>query len=104
MRKCTNCSEQIPDYYNFCGNCGTKISSLPKKIIIDMYLHGDKESNYEEGIKIGLSPKVLEKFSYALYEVKLGVEVDTETGETTIVSVDGQGVIPKANVKKMSGG
>lgn len=64
------------------------------KIKIPSYLHSNKEemtSNLEEycemaGIKI--TEKALRKFSYALYEVKFDIEVDTETGEHRVLSVE----------------
>lgn len=56
------------------------------KKIIKMYLHGDKESNWEQGKKIGLSDEAIsENFAYALYEVEFDVEVDMETGDTKIL-------------------
>lgn len=57
------------------------------KKIIKMYLHSDKESNFELGEEIGLSEKAIqEQFKYALYEVEFDVEVDMETGETKVLS------------------
>ena len=57
-----------------------------------MYLQGSKESNYEVGAELGLSERALKKFLYALYEVEFDVEVNTDTGETTIIAVDGRGL------------
>lgn len=55
-----------------------------------MYLHGDKSSNIEAGVREGLTEKALETFAYALYEVQLTCDVDTETGECRITHVDGR--------------
>lgn len=56
--------------------------------IIRMYLHSDKDSNYERGESLGLKDEALHTFAYALGEVGFDVEVDMETGETTILEVD----------------
>lgn len=53
---------------------------------IKMYLHSNKESNYETGKELGLSDEAMDKFRYALYEVELEVEVDMETGISKIIS------------------
>lgn len=57
------------------------------KKIIKIVLHSDKDSNFEKGEEIGLTGEALSKFSYALYEVEFEVEVDMETGETSVISV-----------------
>lgn len=60
------------------------------KRIIKMYLHSDKEDNWDIGEEIGLSEEAIsEEFKYALYEVEVDVEVDMETGKTKILAVDG---------------
>jgi len=58
------------------------------KKTIYMYLNSDKDSNYEIGKELGLSDEAMEKFKYALYEVQVEVEVNTETGETEIIGFD----------------
>jgi len=62
------------------------------KIVEKMYLHGSKESNCEAGEELRLSKKALENFVYALYEVEFDVEIDTKTGDTKIIAVDGRKV------------
>ncbi len=52
---------------------------------IKMYLYSSKESNYDIGTELGLSAKAMAIFKFALYEVEFDVEVDTETGEATIL-------------------
>lgn len=52
------------------------------------FLHSSKESMYDLGQKIGLVGEPLDKFMYALYEVKFEIEVDPKTGNAKIVSVD----------------
>jgi hypothetical protein len=53
-----------------------------------VYLHSDKDSMYETGVKIGLTGEALSMFSHALCEVRFEIEVD-ETGLTTIVGLEG---------------
>lgn len=59
-----------------------------------MYLHGNKESNYDKGEELGLTGEALSNFCYALYEVEFEVEVDEATGDTKIISVDGKTLTP----------
>ncbi len=54
------------------------------------YLHSSKESMYELGQKISLTGEALDKFMYALYEVKFDLEVDPKTGDAKIIGVDGR--------------
>jgi hypothetical protein len=61
--------------------------------VIKMYLHGDKDSNYEKAEELGLSEKAIENFAYFGYEVEFDVELDTDTGDTKILTVDGHKVI-----------
>lgn len=51
------------------------------------YAHADKQTMYEKGVKAGLTGEPLEKFKFALNEVKFELEIDEE-GMATIVSVD----------------
>jgi hypothetical protein len=41
-----------------------------------------------------LSEKALDMFIYACYEVALGLDINEDTGEARIVSVDGRKVEP----------
>jgi len=59
---------------------------------VKMYLHGDKETNFEQGKELGLTGQALDEFCHALYEVEFDVAVNMQTGETTIVAVDGKAV------------
>jgi len=69
---------------------------MSDKKVIKMYLHSNKESNYDKGEEAGLSEKALENFIYALYEVEFDVEVDTKTGYARIIAVDGHNLIYNA--------
>lgn len=62
---------------------------MEKIIRIKMYLHSNKESNWDKAEKLGFSEKATSNFRYALSEVVLDVDVDTETGLATIAKVDG---------------
>jgi hypothetical protein len=55
------------------------------KIRIDGYVHSDKETMQDLGERAGLTGEALKQFRYALYEVKVPMLVDTETGEYEIV-------------------
>ena len=57
-----------------------------------IYLHSDKDSMYEKGMKLGLSGEALSMFKYACCEVTVTIEVDPATGFASIVEVDGRKV------------
>lgn len=60
--------------------------------MVDVYVHKDDETMYETGIEIGLEDEALEKFCYALYELRMTLEVNLKTGDTRLHAVDGQEV------------
>jgi hypothetical protein len=57
------------------------------------YLHGDKSQawyyNEEHSLGIDEESKAFENFIYSLYEVEFDMEVDTDTGKTKILAVNG---------------
>ena len=57
------------------------------KIKKTVYLHGSKEEMFDLGEELGLEGDALSNFGYALYEVGLELEIDTGTGDYTIVNV-----------------
>lgn len=59
----------------------------------DIYLHASKESNHDKGQELGLTGEALKMFMHACCEVKLTVDVDTATGETSIVAVDDKPIV-----------
>lgn len=59
-------------------------------MITKMYLHRSKEVNYDLGEELELSDEAMKNFKYALSEVEIEVDVNEETGETTILKVDGR--------------
>ena len=63
------------------------------KVEVELALHGSKESNREDGKELGLKGEALSRFCYALYEVIFKLEVDTETGDYKILTVDGKRLI-----------
>jgi hypothetical protein len=52
-----------------------------------MYLHSNKDNNWEIGKKLGLEGEALSLFRFALCEVELEVEVDTNTGNAKILKI-----------------
>lgn len=55
---------------------------------LTVFLHSSKDSMYDAGYKLGLRGEALRLFSFTCYEVKIELEVDTETGNSKIVKVD----------------
>lgn len=53
-----------------------------------VYVHSDKESNYDTGQRLGLTGEALDMFLFACCEVKLTLDVDPDTGLATITHVD----------------
>lgn len=62
---------------------------IPVKVLTTMYIHGSKESNYDEADELDLTGNAREKFIYSLSEVALDVEINTTTGEVMIMAVNG---------------
>jgi len=60
----------------------------------DVYVHADKDTMWELGEKLGLSEEALMMFRHAASEVKLTIEVDEQTGESTIIACDGKELKP----------
>ncbi len=61
------------------------------KITYKTYLHMGQDSNYEKAVEFGLDndEKFMDKFASSLYEVELNMEVDTNTGESWILGING---------------
>ena len=55
---------------------------------ITIYLHGSKETMWNEGKKARLKGNALEYFKYACHEVKVVLKVDETTGEAEIFKVN----------------
>lgn len=59
-------------------------------LTIKMYLNSSKDYTADVGAELGLSEEARKRFLYALGEVEFDVEVDTKTGATKILAVDGK--------------
>lgn len=62
------------------------------KVLAKVYVHGNKESMWKRGEALGLTCEALRAFSFACYEIEVGLEVDLDTGESRIVTIDGREV------------
>jgi hypothetical protein len=61
---------------------------------IKMYVHGNDESENERGKQLGLEGTALENFSGWSYEIEFEADVNMETGEVTLVTVNGRKIFP----------
>ena len=68
-----------------------RVKPVEEKIRYKEYLHCSKESNYGRARRFGLEDNeiFMKKFDYALHEVNFDMEVDTRTGETWILGING---------------
>lgn len=57
------------------------------------YAHSTKESMYDLGESLGLKDGALGMFKHALTEVRFEIEIDPETGQYKILTVDGLPVV-----------
>jgi hypothetical protein len=57
------------------------------------YVHMDKSEAYyyneEHALGMDEDSEAFNKFRYSLYEVELNMEVDTDTGESYIIGIEG---------------
>lgn len=53
-----------------------------------IYLHANRDAVFEKGVALGLSGEALKRFSFAGYEVKVGLVVDPATGDAIISTID----------------
>jgi hypothetical protein len=78
----------------YCPYCGAKLALPPPikdgKIIVKAYLHGDKDSDYDQAEEIGLSESATDNFVGWGYEIEFDLEVEFETGNTKIIAVNGR--------------
>lgn len=54
----------------------------------DIYVHRDKDANWELAEKLGMSPDAARNFSYTCLEIKVTLDVDLQTGDSVIVAVN----------------
>ena len=45
-----------------------------------VYMHSSKEEMGDLGDELGMSDKAMDEFRYALYEVAINLEINTDTG------------------------
>jgi len=60
---------------------------------VKLYVHGDREGGYEKGKELGLEGDALRNFAYWGEEIGFEADVNMETGEVTLLSVDGQKIL-----------
>lgn len=78
------------EYWKFeAGPVHRNAPDYPKKKRLIAYAHTGVGTLYRKGVEVGMTGEPLEKFKFALNEVKFELEVDEEGG-VTIVSVDGK--------------
>jgi hypothetical protein len=61
---------------------------------VKLYAHVDKESNYDTGKKLGLEGDALRSFAYWGHEIEFEAKVDMETGNVTLLTIDGHKIFP----------
>lgn len=59
-----------------------------------VYLHSDGYQMRMQGEELGLTGEALNAFSYSLYEIAIELEVDEDTGDVTIIHIDGVRFLP----------
>jgi hypothetical protein len=64
-------------------------------MLITAYLHSSKETMSNKGFEAGLPVEVLGRFAYALYEVKLLLDVNEQDGMAEILKVEDRHLISK---------
>jgi len=59
------------------------------KRLVRIYLHADRDANYELAKKIGIAPasEAERMFSHAFSEVEIIASVDISTGDVSIVNI-----------------
>ncbi len=60
---------------------------------VSLYLHRDKDSNYETAQGLGLDEKAQDEFKYALYEVEFELEVNKDGSYKILKVTDGENVL-----------
>lgn len=65
------------------------------KKVVKLYARANEDGHYEQGKKLGLEGEALRNFAHWGYELEFDVEVDLETGNTTLLKVDGRQIAEK---------
>jgi hypothetical protein len=92
MKRCEKCCLSFTKKNEkFCSVCGDKLVDGLKEVKTKMYLHGDPDSNWEEGENLGLTGSALEEFARGtLYEVEFDLIVNVKTGNVMCEAVNGR--------------
>ena len=61
---------------------------------VKLYVHGDREGGYAKGKELGLEGDALRTFAYWGEEIAFEADVNMETGEVTLLAVDGHKIFP----------
>ena len=77
---CSVCGENKVIGAIYCYKCGTKFA-IPMFKDYTLYLHGDDDGYYSDGIDVGLDKGLADNFSRSLYEVEINGKVNMATGE-----------------------
>lgn len=103
MKVCPNKSKcgigirvhKFDDEIMYCQNCGSKLELYTVPIKRTLYLHRDKDSNYDLGDELHLSDTAMETFAYAGFEVGLDCRIHPETGKVFATGIkSGARIVP----------
>ena len=61
---------------------------------IKLYAHADEDGAYEAGKRLGLEDDALTHFAHWGYEIPFDAEVNMETGNVTLLTVNGHKIFP----------
>ena len=61
---------------------------------IKLYAHADKDGGFQTGTELGFVADALRRFAGWGYELSFDADVDLETGEVTLVTVNGHKISP----------
>ena len=87
MKVCPSSCEVPCGDWSYCPMCGSELIIQKEPINVTFYLHGSKESNYEDGRELGLSDEALDNFVYTCYELAIQLKVNPMTGKSKMTGV-----------------
>lgn len=61
---------------------------------VTLYSHSDKEGGYDKGQKLGLEGDALRRFASWGYELVFEADVNLETGDVALLTVNGHKIFP----------
>lgn len=80
---------------NWIKDLAVKHGMIADEMVVKMYAHGSDEGAWEQGRSLGMEGEALDMFSRTLYEVEFDVKVNTLTGMSEIIAVNGRPLGPK---------